>query len=87
LSAEREQGLLPVVANEAADYGYESENRYFVNCFLEGRQPEESFYDGLEVTELLMTAYMSAEEDRAIEFKPQGLDDFVPQVARGVWRP
>jgi predicted dehydrogenase len=82
-----EQGLLPVVANEAADYGYESENRYFVNCFLEGRQPEESFYDGLEVTELLMTAYMSAEEDRAIEFKPQGLDDFVPQVARGVWRP
>jgi len=82
-----EQGLLPVVANEAADYGYESENRYFVNCFLEGRQPEESFYDGLEVTELLMTAYMSAEEDRAIEFKPQGLDDFVPQVARGAWRP
>jgi predicted dehydrogenase len=82
-----EQGLLPVVANEAADYGYESENRYFVNCFLEGLQPEESFYDGLEVSELLMTAYMSAEENRAVEFKPQGLDDFVPQVARGAWRP
>jgi predicted dehydrogenase len=64
-----EQGLMPVVANEEADYGYEGENRYFVNCFLEGSQPEESFYDGLEVSELLMTAYMSAEQGRVIEFR------------------
>src|SRR3989441_2936600 len=40
-----EQGLMPVVANEESDYGYEGENRYFVNCFLDGKQPEESFYD------------------------------------------
>ena len=45
-----EQGLMPVVANEESDYGYEGENRYFVNCFLEGKQPEENFYDGLEVS-------------------------------------
>ena len=82
-----EQGLMPVVSNEEADYGYEGENRYFVNCFLEGKQPEESFYDGLEVSELLMTAYMSAEQGRVIEFRPKDLDAFVPAVARGAWNP
>ncbi|HEY8187614.1 MAG TPA: Gfo/Idh/MocA family oxidoreductase [Pyrinomonadaceae bacterium] len=81
-----EQGLMPVVGNEAAEYGYESQDRYFVQCFLDGRQPEESFYDGLEVTELLMTAYMSAEQERTIEFKPKDLDTYVPLVARGLWK-
>ena len=82
-----EQGLMPVVANETAEYGYEWENRYFVDCFFDGKQPEESFYDGLEVTQLLMAAYHSAEEERSIAFDPDSLDDFVPRVARGVWRP
>ncbi|MFL6216523.1 MAG: Gfo/Idh/MocA family protein [Blastocatellia bacterium] len=82
-----EQGLMPVVANEAADYGYEGENRYFVRCFLEGRQPEENFHDGLEVTRLLMTAYMSAEQERAIEYPPPDLNTFIPAVARGAWKP
>ena len=81
-----EQGLMPVLGNEAAEYGYESQDRYFVQCFLEGRQPEENFYDGLEITELLMTAYMSAEQERTIAFKPDGLDKFVPLVAQGLWR-
>jgi len=82
-----EQGLMPIVGNEAGEYGYEGENRYFVNCFLDGKQPEENFYDGLEVMELLMTAYMSAEQERMIPFKPEGLETFVPAVARGEWRP
>lgn len=82
-----EQGLMPVAGDEGADYGYEGENRYFVNCFIEGRQPEESFYDGLEVSELLMTAYMSAEQGRVIEFRPKELDAFIPAVARGAWKP
>lgn len=81
-----EQGLMPVLGNEAAEYGYESQDRYFVHCFLAGKQPEESFYDGLEVTELLMTAYMSAEQERTIEFKPEGLDSFIPLVAQGLWK-
>jgi predicted dehydrogenase len=81
-----EQGLMPVLGNEAAEYGYESQNRYFVQCFLDGKQPEESFYDGLEVTELLMTAYMSAEQERTIQFRPEGLDTFVPLVAQGLWK-
>ena len=80
-----EQGLMPVLGNEAAEYGYESQNRYFVQCFLDGRQPSENFHAGLEVTELLMTAYMSAEQERTIPFKPEGLDAFVPLVAQGKW--
>lgn len=82
-----EQGLMPVVANETADYGYEWENRHFVNCFLDGVQPEDNFHTGLEVTQLLMAAYRSAEEERTIAFEPDKLDDFVPAVARGVWKP
>jgi predicted dehydrogenase len=82
-----EQGSMPVVANEEAEYGYEGENRYFVDCFLNGKMPEENFHDGLEVTELLMTAYMSAEQERVIEFKPADLEAFIPAVARGAWKP
>jgi predicted dehydrogenase len=82
-----EQGLMPVVGNEAAEYGYEGENRYFINCFLEGKMPEENFHDGLEVTEILMTAYMSAEQERTIAFRPPDLDTFIPAVARGEWKP
>lgn len=81
-----EQGLMPVLGNEAAEYGYEAQNRYMVQCFLDGRQPEESFYDGLEVAELLMTAYMSAELERTIPFRPEGLESFVPLVAQGLWK-
>ena len=81
-----EQGLMPILGNEAAEYGYESQNRYFVQCFLDGKQPEESFYDGLEVCELLMTAYMSAEQERTIQFKPDGLESYVPLVAQGLWK-
>jgi predicted dehydrogenase len=81
-----EQGLMPVLGNEAAEYGYEAQNRYFVQCFHDGKQPAENFHDGLEVTELLMTAYMSAEQERTINFKPEGLDSYVPLVARGLWK-
>jgi predicted dehydrogenase len=82
-----EQGSMPLVGNEAAEYGYEAENRHFVRCFLEGRQPELGFEAGLEVVELLMTAYMSAEQGRTLPWKPEGLETFVPAVARGAWKP
>ena len=37
-----EQGLMPLVGNEAAEYGYENENRAFVRWFADGVQPEET---------------------------------------------
>jgi hypothetical protein len=82
-----EQGLMPVVGNEAAEYGYEGENRHFVRCFADGVQPELDFRAGLDVVELLMTCYMSTEEERVIDWRPAGLDAFVPAVARRTWKP
>lgn len=82
-----EMGLMPVVANEASDYGYEAENRHFVKAFLAGKTPGLTFDDGVEVMEILMTAYMSAEQGRTLTFRPRGLDKFVPAVAKGTWKP
>jgi hypothetical protein len=33
-----------------------------------------------------MTAYMSAEQERTIAFKPEGFDSYVPLVAQGLWK-
>lgn len=82
-----EQGLLSIVGNEVAEYGYENENRHVVRAFLAGQQPMLTFDDGMEVVELLMTAYMSAEQGRTIAWKPDNLETFVPAVARGEWNP
>ncbi len=82
-----ETGLMPVVANEPAAYGYEAEDRHFVRAFLGAEPPLLTFDDGLEVVRLLMASYMSAEEGRTLSFPPPGLDEFVPAVARGEWKP
>src|SRR5207245_5299282 len=59
-----EMGLMPVVAGEAAAYGYEAEDRHFVRVFLGKEKPLLTFDDGLEVVKVLMTAYQSAEEGK-----------------------
>jgi predicted dehydrogenase len=82
-----EVGLMPVVSSEESEYGYTAENRHMVRSFLDGRRPEENFEDGLNVTELLMAAYMSAEQDRTLPFPPPGLGTFIPAVAQGRWNP
>ena len=82
-----ESGGMPVVSNEAEVYGYTAENRHMVESFLAGKRPNENFSDGVNVTELLMTAYMSAEQGKTIAFPPPGLDNFIPAVARGEWNP
>jgi predicted dehydrogenase len=82
-----ETGLMPVVPNEAVAYGYEAEDRHFVRCFLGKERPRLTFADGVEVVQVLMTAYQSAEEGRTLDFPPKGIDDFVPAVARGEWKP
>ena len=82
-----EMGLMPIVSDEEAEYGYVGENRHMVEAFRAGRRPSENFDDGLAVTELLMAAYMSAEQERTVPFPPPGLETFVPAVARGAWNP
>jgi predicted dehydrogenase len=82
-----EVGLMPVVSDEENVYGYTAEDRHMVQSFLKGDRPSENFSDGHNVTELLMAAYMSAEEERTIRLPVPGLEDFVPAVARGAWNP
>jgi predicted dehydrogenase len=82
-----ESGLMPVVEDEAAAYGYTAENRHMVRQFLAGDMPAEDWRDGLNVVALLMTCYMAAELGRSLDFPPPGLETFVPQVARGTWKP
>ncbi|MFL5561859.1 MAG: Gfo/Idh/MocA family protein [Gemmatimonadaceae bacterium] len=82
-----EQGVMPVVPSEPIAYGYEGEDRHFVRAFLGKEQPRLTFADGVEVVQILMTAYQSAEEGRTIDFPAPGNDAFRPAVARGTWRP
>lgn len=81
-----EQGLMPIVSDEAASYGYTAENAAFCSDFLHGRQPAESLANGVEVVRLLMAAYASAERGRTVRFD-EDLRGFVPAVARGAWNP
>ena len=82
-----ESGSMPIVSNEAEVYGYTAENRHMVECFLAGKRPEENFDDGLDVTRLLMAAYMSAEQGKTIQLPNAEIETFIPAVARGVWNP
>jgi predicted dehydrogenase len=82
-----EIGLMPVVADEAVAYGYQAEDRHFTRAFLGLEAPRLTFEDGLEVVEILMTAYKSAEEGRTLDFPARGIESFVPAVARGAWKP
>lgn len=77
-----EQGLMPVIEDEAGTYGYTDENRHFVECFRTGREPIETFRDGVEVVRMLMGLYRSAELGRTIELDREDLENYVPPVAR-----
>ncbi len=82
-----EMGSMPVVADEPEAYGYTAENRHFARAFLSGEKPMLNFEDGVQVMEILMAAYMSAEQGRTLDFPPGGLDAFVPAVGKGTWKP
>jgi predicted dehydrogenase len=77
-----EQGLMPVVENEADIYGYIGEDRHMVEAFRHRWQPIETFHDGVAVTEMLMALYRSAEIGQVINFPAPDLESYVPPVAR-----
>jgi predicted dehydrogenase len=81
-----EMGLMPVVPDEPSTYGYAAEDRHFCRVFLGKEKPLLDFQDGVEVMQMLMGAYMSAEQGKTLSFPPRGLDGFVPAVAKGTWR-
>jgi predicted dehydrogenase len=78
-----EQGLMPVLEDEAGIYGYTAENRHMVEAFRTGKRPAETFHDGVAVVEMLMALYRSAELGRTIELPDDALETYVPPVARG----
>ncbi len=82
-----EQGLIPVIADEATTYGYVAECKHMVEAFNLGVMPRENWHDGLLITQLMMLAYKSAEERRAIKFNKEAVRGYKPKVAEGKWRP
>jgi len=82
-----EVGQMPVIASEAVAYGYEAEDRHFVRAFMGKEKPLLTWHDGLDVVEMLMAAYMSAESEKTVQFPPRGLGKFMPAVAQGNWKP
>jgi predicted dehydrogenase len=77
-----EQGLMPVMEDEAASYGYTAEDRHMVDAFLAGKRPSETFADGVAVMEMLMALYRSAELGRTVMLPDPELEEYVPPPAR-----
>lgn len=78
-----EQGLMPVLEDEAATYGYTLEDRHMVESFRQGQEPLETFRDGVAVVEMLMALYRSAETGNTIPLPNKELETYIPPVARG----
>ena len=77
-----EQGVMPIVEDEAGTYGYTAENRHMVECFRHDRTPIETFEDGVEVVRMVMGLYLSAETGRTVDLDEADLETFVPAPAR-----
>jgi predicted dehydrogenase len=77
-----EQGLMPVLENEADIYGYVGENRHMVDAFRHRRRPIETFHDGVAVAQMLMALYRSAEIGQVVTLPAPELETYVPPVAR-----
>jgi predicted dehydrogenase len=84
---EAEQGLIPIVSNEAISYGYQGECQHMVERFMMDENPSETWDDGYLVVQLMMTAYKSAEQARTLEFNEKSVKNFIPSVQKGTWKP
>ena len=73
--------------NEADLYGYTDENKEAAQAFMEGRDGMLSWSYGLEITKLVMAAYMSAEKRKVIDLTDpaiqQELETYIPLIQQG----
>lgn len=74
-------GLMPVVSCEELAYGYVGENKHFVSSFLNNKEPDLTFEDGVEVVKLLMLCYYSAQKEITICPDEIDVEEFIPDVA------
>jgi predicted dehydrogenase len=81
------RGLLAVQHNEADLYGYTDENEEAAAAFLAGRDGFLPWSYGLEITKLVMAAYMSAERKKVIDLTDAAvqkeLETYVPLIQQG----
>lgn len=81
------RGLLTVQPNEADLYGYTDEDQEAAEAFLAGRDGFLPWSYGLEITKLVMAAYMAAERQQTIDLpRPsvqQELEGYVPLIQQG----
>ena len=81
------RGLLAVQYNEPDLYGYPDENEDAARAFLTGRDGFLPWSYGLEITKLVMAAYLSAERRRTIDLTDPDvqheLETFVPLIQQG----
>jgi predicted dehydrogenase len=81
------RGLLAVQYNEPDLYGYTDENADAMEAFLNGRDGMLPWSYGLEITRLVMAAYMSAEKKRVVDLTDPAtqkeLETYVPLIQQG----
>ncbi|MHA1369797.1 MAG: Gfo/Idh/MocA family oxidoreductase, partial [Promethearchaeota archaeon] len=62
--SEADKGWIYPVPNEYLVYGYYDELKHFANCIIEGKEPIETFKDGVVVNAILDAAYKSLKTKR-----------------------
>lgn len=81
------RGLLAVQHNEADLYGYTDENEEAAKAFLAGRDGFLDWKYGLEITKLVMAAYLSAEKGKVIDLTDPTIQDeletYIPLIQQG----
>jgi len=81
------RGLLAVQHNEADLYGYTDEHADALEAFLNGRDAMLPWSYGLEITRLVMAAYLSAETKRVVDLTDpvtvRELEAYVPLIQQG----
>ena len=81
------RGLLAVQYNEADLYGYTDENLDAAQAFSAGRDGMLTWNYGLEITRLVMAAYLSAEKKQVIDLTDPAvlaeLETYIPLIQQG----
>jgi len=81
------RGLLAVQHNEADLYGYTDENEEAAEAFMHNRDGYLPWSYGLEITKLVMAAYMAAERRRVIDLTDPAvqteLETYIPLIQQG----
>ncbi|MDA2930225.1 Gfo/Idh/MocA family oxidoreductase [Acidobacteria bacterium AH-259-O06] len=81
------RGLLAVHHNEADLYGYTDENQDALEAFSANKDAFLPWSYGLEITRLVMAAYMAAERQKTIDLTDpavqQELESYIPAIQQG----